>query len=215
MRSLFRCAVVGFLFALSVHAQQQSDLALSFGANTATLTGLTPNARALFFIIGFEQRSAYRVFIRKAVVVDAVNGSAVFNYGKAVPLQTIWAAVDLQDGRYVIAAPAGFTPGTTTLPSAAFQRLSAGEFAFDHPMLEMLYVHPGHGAWTWSAMDGRLLDLDGPNGMTRVALDAGTPVDGTGHVSSFVPGGSLIAVDPYKMQVVATRLTGAMVGGGQ
>ena len=31
-------------------------------------------------------------------------------------------------------------------------------FAFDHPALELLYVKPGEGAWTWSSMDGRGLE---------------------------------------------------------
>src|SRR5256885_111906 len=94
-------------------------------------------------------------------------------------------------------------------PSAAIDTVS-----FNHSYLDLLYVHPGLGAWTWSSMGGLHPDRGDKYGSTVVALTDAKPLGSSGpQPSGFVPGGILVAVDVTRMEIAVVRLDGAMIGG--
>jgi hypothetical protein len=221
-RNQMRIVPLFGILLLSLLAQGQAGVTLSFGANTVTADGITHGKAAVFFATGLvpddEQQRIVRW--RKIVSDDDGDGRVSLALDGGVTRSTIWAVVDLTDGRFAIGSPPGFYPRFTRIPNAAF-RHSGGSaavdlFGFDHPVLDLLYVHPGLGAWTWNAVDGRSLDRDRPNGVTLIAAGDGTPLGDTrGKRDEFSPGGILVAIDWYHMEVLAIRLDAAILGGAR
>jgi len=86
-------------------------------------------------------------------------------------------------------------------------------FAFDHPVLDLLYVEPGGGAWVGSTADGAKTDRDGPNGVSAISVDDFHPLGSTlGAPREFKPGGHSVAIDYIRMQAFSLRLDAAMIG---
>jgi len=219
--SLFAIVFLSSLCAPCSLAQGQPDLTLTFGTNAVTADGITPGQAAVFFASGLAPDGAQQRIVRWKDVVsdDDRDGRVTLTLNDPVPLVTVWAVVDLTDGRYAVGSPEGFHAHLARLPAGAFRHGSGSSvvdlFGFDHPVLDLLYVHPGRGAWTWIAVDGRLLDRDAGNGITLIAAGDGTPL-GDVHgkpPSEFTPGGVLVAIDWYHMDVLATRLDAAVLGG--
>jgi hypothetical protein len=93
---------------------------------------------------------------------------------------------------------------------------SVDTFGLVGSSLYLLYVHPGHGIWTWQERDGARKEVDGMNGITTVNLSSAVPLDSSYEKpKEFVPGGILVAVDWTHMRLLALRLDGATLGGAQ
>ena len=210
------------IIAIAAHAAPPTDIVVTFGPTSATATGITPGKTALFFATGRQKDGYFQTLIRYAVSVtdDDHDGSVTFDLGKHVPSMTVWVVVDTTNGHYTMAMPTVAIAEEVPLPANAFRKMHGGAavdgFAYDHPTLELLYIHPGHGTWVWSAADGRALDHDGPNGITLISAADGKKVGGTTEdAAEFSPGGTMVAVDWYKMQYSVVHLDGAILGGAQ
>jgi hypothetical protein len=210
------------LVAVCAQAAPPPDIVVTFGATTVTATGITPGKTALFFGTGRQKDGYFQTLIRYAVSVtdDDHDGAVTLDLGKRVPSMTIWVVVDTTNGQYTMAMPAVAIADEVPLPAHAFRKTHGGSsvdgFAYNHPTLELLYIHPGHGVWTWSAADGRALDQDGPNGVTFISAADGSKVGGTTEgATEFALGGTMVAVDWYKMQYTVVHLDGAILGGAQ
>lgn len=223
IRSMARVSqVLGTLFVLLAGAAQAAppEVTITFGPSSVTAAGITPGKSAAFFASGLIPDGPHQQIVRWRQIVsdDDHDGSVTLPVDGGAPRFTIWAVVDLTNGRYAVASPPEFHPRVTELPHGAFRR-SAGanavdQFGFDHAVLDLLYVHPGRGAWTWNAVDGRVLDRDASNGITLVAAGDGTPLgDTNGKASEFTAGGVLVAIDWFNLEVLALPLDGAVLGG--
>jgi hypothetical protein len=220
MRRTFLIALSLLLCALPCLAQAEHGVTLSFGTNSVTAAGITPGKSAVLFASGLAADDAQQRVVRWVRILsdDDRDGRVTLTLAERVPAATIWAAVDLANGQYAVASPNGSMPRVTKLPPGAFRRSNGSsavdQFGFDHPVLELLYVHPGLGAWTWTALDGRMLDRDGPNGVTLISVADAKPVgDTAGKPAGFAPGGVLVAVDWYDMEALILRLDGGLLGG--
>ena len=208
--------------ASGAYANTTLDIEVTFGTSTVTASGITPGGSALFFGSGRQKNGYDQTLIRvaRSVTDDDHDGSVTFDLGKPVPATTIWVVVDMTDGRYALATPTEAVAEAVSLPGNVLRRSQNGAtvdgFGYDHPTLELLYIQPGSGAWAWSAADGRALDRDGPNGVTLVNAADGKNVAGTsGAPADFALGGTLVAVDWYKMQYSVVQLDGPTLGRAQ
>jgi len=208
---------------LSLLAQGQSGVTISFGANSVTASGITPGKSAVFFASGLapDDEQQRVIHYQQIVTDDDRDGRVTLTLNDPVPMATIWAVVDLTDGRYSLGSPGPYGRFAKPIPGGSFRRggrsPSVDVFGLAHPVLDILYVHPGVGAWTWIAVDGRGLDGGPPDGITRVAVgDARAVGDAHGKPpNGFVPGGLLVAIDWYHMSVATARLDDALLGAGQ
>jgi len=198
-----------------------ADPVITFGETSVSASGITPGKSAVFFAVGRQANGYDQSLIRWTYVVnaDSKDGTVTLDLKRSIPTMTVWAVVDLTDGRFSIALPHGFYARQMPFTARVFRRSTAGasldQIGFDHPVIEVLYVQPGGGAWRWSAQDGRGMDKDGPNGVTLIAIGEGAAVDGKGATArELLPGGTLIAVDWYKMQYFAAHLDAAILAGG-
>jgi hypothetical protein len=222
MRVALGVAFVALLtfVAVPLMAQPANDVAVSFGASTVTASGITPGKSALFFASGIRKNGydQSRVRVVRMVTDDDRDGIVTFDLGTSVPATTVWVVVDLNNGHFTLATPVEAVADEVALPRNAFHKAGNAvvQFGFDHPTLDLLYIHPGRGVWTWSALDGRLLDRDGPNGVTLIDVHDGKRADGgAGAASDFAAGGHLLAVDWYKMQYAVVHLDGSTLAGAQ
>jgi len=189
---------------------------VSFGATSISASGITPGAQAVFFGAGREPHGYSSGILRISAVVRDTDGdgNVTLDIGRAVPVPTVWAVVDLTDGRYAVSAPPGSAVQTATLPPHLLgsSGLGADRLSLDHPFLELLYVQPGLGAWTWSARDGGSNDRDDVGGVTTVDLTDGQNLAGSSELPAhFSTGGVLVAIDWFKLQILAVRLDAALL----
>jgi hypothetical protein len=204
--------------AAALSAAAQNPLGMTFGKTTINVTGLEPGGSAIVFGVSRAPiPGAYmdRVERWQATVEDVRrDGTAAFDVGKEIPAESVWAVVDLRNGRYVTRAGGG--AAVVTMRGNPLRRGSADpdRFAFDHGYLLLLYVHPGMGAWTWYAMDGTRTDIDGSsNGTTMVALSDGKSLGAAGKApKTFALGGLLVAIDYVHLEAAVVRVDEALLG---
>jgi hypothetical protein len=209
----------GTAYPASPERDAQSDPVITFGDSTITAQGITPGKQVVFFGITFRgpNRTHLMVDWKKVVSDDDHDGAVVLNTGEFKLEGSVWVVVDLTNARYAIASPPAWSYNTTSAPRLPFRHSRAGsevdQFAFDHPVLELLYVHPGLGAWVWSARDGGYFDRDGAaNGVTTVNISDGKPLTERAASTRFVPGGLLIAIDWFKLEVLAFHIDENAIG---
>jgi hypothetical protein len=190
-------------------------MTLSFTARSVTVSGVTAGNTIVLFAVGLQKNGYDKTLLRwaKSAADEDHDGAVTFDLERDIPTVTVAAAVDQTTGRTVIGAPPAFGDiERIALPATALRRSAAGanldRFAFERPTLELLYVKPGAGAWSWSSMDGRTLDRDGANGVTVVAAGDGARLPGTtAELTQFSAGDVVVAIDRTTMQVA--------VGGAQ
>jgi len=183
---------------------------------------LTPGTQVLIYGYGAGTTGYDRVFSEwHEIVSDSDNdGIVTYKSNEPIPWRSIWVAVDLRNAQFGIAAPAGYNIAVPTT-TKVFKRDAAGlltQLASASPWLNAVYVHPGGGVWLMTADDGQPDDFDGrPDGFTTLALQSFKSLGVPGErPKEFVPGGVLIVIDPFRMQLYAVRLDGSILkGGGQ
>lgn len=190
---------------------------ITFSARTITATGLTPNREAVVF--GAARAAlgrSYRLERWGAVTEADAKGQLTFDLGRSISANSIWCIADLTTGEYVVASPRTYDLSIVSLLPNAFRKGSeSDEFVFNHPYLDMIYVHPGEGAWTAEVAEGSAIDRDGPNGVIVLSLADMTPLGNAPTLHTFAPGGVLVAIDVLRYEVAVIRLDPAtLLAGG-
>jgi hypothetical protein len=201
-------------------AEAAASLTVTMGQHTVTASGITPGGSVAFFgIAQVPMPHAYMNRIQRwSVIVEVTGheGTATLDLNQDVPPMSVWAVVDLGNAHYATASGPGLGLREVEL-SNPFRKGQSGTidtFAFDHSYLDLLYVHPGRGAWTWSALAGLHPDRGDRYGSTVVTLSDAKPLGSSGPPpSSYVPGGILVAVDVTRMEIAVARLDGAILDG--
>jgi len=220
--SLATIALSAVIILWPCNAAAAPDLTVTIGQHSITASGLVPGGSAVFFgIAQVPIPHAYMSRIQRwAVIVDIAghDGTATFDLHENVPRTSVWAVVDLRNAHYGTVSGPGVRLREIALdnPLRKGQALAVNTFSFDHSYLDLLYVHPGLGAWTWSALAGVNSDRDDKYGSTVVTLPEAHPLGSFGlQPSSFVPGGIFVAVDATRMEIAVVRLDEAMIGGAR
>jgi len=193
--------------------------AVTITGGTVTAAGVSAGGDVLFYGLGLDA-DGYVSGVRRwaeTITDDDRDGTVSFRTTPAVPQRSLWVVVDLRNGQYSIAAPAGYPIRAAELGRSFFRRSAGGVldvFAYRKPYLDLLYVHPGGGAWVIKSADGRPDDLDALPGLTAIPLTSARRIGTAGErPREFVPGGILVAIDFYTMTIYAGRLEGATLNG--
>jgi hypothetical protein len=220
--SLIFAALLLLSVPLQLRAANNAGLSIAFSQHSITVSGLSPGSTAVFFgVARVPVPYAYMNRIQRwAVVVDdsGHSGTATFDLQQDVPPASVWAVVDLRNAHYVLSSGPGLGLRQTSLgnPLRKGPSQSTDHFAFDHGYLDLLYVHPGLGAWTWSAVGGTTSTNGGPRNSTLVSLSDGKPVGQSGaKPPAFLPGGVLIAIDFTRLEIAAVPVDQLLIGGAQ
>lgn len=228
MFSSFRVVVCGATlamlaaFAAPGWCAQPAHITATIGPQGITASGIPPGDRVVFFgVARIPIANAYmdRIAHWATLIDDTARAGAVTLDTKGpVPRISVWAVVDVRTADYTIVSGPGVDLRTIGVgnPLSHGSGRTIDRFVFDRPFLDLLYVHPGLGAWSWSAMDGAPTDEDGANGSTAVSLSKGKAVgNGAQPPAEFAPGGVLIAIDFTALRVAAVRVDDALIRGAR
>jgi len=224
LRVAVRCMAIALLAAVAVPGwcAEPARITATIGPQGITASGIAPGDRVVFFgVARIAIPHAYmdRIGHWATVVADTGRtGIVTLDTKGPVPQISLWAVVDLRTADYTIINGQGVDLRTIAVanPLSHGSGPAIDRFVFDRPYLDLLYVHPGLGAWTWSAMDGAPTDEDGTNGSTAVSLSKGKAIaNGAQPPAAFVPGGILIAVDFTALRIAAIRVDDALLRGAR
>jgi hypothetical protein len=150
---------------------------------SVTAAGMTPGGTVVW--LGMARRVAEyeATFVRRQGTMQAdAKGQVTLPLTEAVPLQSIWAVIDLQSGGYATASPAGFAPLAIQLGPDAFEVRGAGladRLVDVADYAEVLLVRLGKGAWGKAVGRGGADDEGNPGDAAfRLALDRLEPLPG-------------------------------------
>jgi hypothetical protein len=206
--------VAGSLFATAIQAAPPGP-DVQFTAHGVVARGVSPNAQVVFFGVGsipFPARYLRRIVRWHQVVSDhGADGSVTFDLGQDMPPESVWVVADLTNGQYTLVRPTGATGHVPIRGGSALRQHgnTSDTFAFNRRNLDLLYIHPGHGAWAWTALAGSPGNAEVSETVTSVSATTGTPLAGSDKLASFVPGGILVAVDNHTLEVQITRVSGS------
>jgi len=212
MKALLAVLIVSFAAAVVVHAAAPPPIVLTVAGSAITASGVTPHGSVYVFGITHEQRRFTPVVTRveKRLTDDDGDGVARFDFGRSVPLLSVWTAVDLTDGRRASAAPGGeATP--LVLRDDPFV---ANNGQLKHLVLSirrghLLIVRPGVGVWGQVLNDGNRYDVDAANdgSMTGdVGLSVGAPGTTVPAPSHFDKGDVVVLIEPLTLQVFTAQV---------
>ena len=219
-----RTAALITTLLLSLAAQRASavnddKLTISITNHSITASGLSPGSTAVFF--GVAQVAIPHAYMNRVqrwtVTVEDTghSGSVTFDLQKDIPPASVWAVVDLRNAHYGTVSGPGMRVRETEIgnPLRKGQSSSVDHFIFGHGYLDLLYVHPGLGAWTWSAVGGSTADNGGPNNSTIVSLADAKPVGQSGaRPAAFLPGGILVAIDFAHIEIAVVHVDQQLIG---
>jgi hypothetical protein len=208
-------------FAVSLRAGAAPAPVVAITPARITVSGVAHGAQVLFFGVGMEPKGLHIVRHQWSTIVEDTDkdGSVVFDIGH-VTWNAVWVIVELQSAHYTIASTPGFPTLRAWRPHFDFRKGGADaldQFAYRHVQLQFLYFVPG-GAWTLETGDGEATDADHtPNGETAIDLHDAVSLlperDKGGR--AFTPGGTLIAIDPSRLDVLELKIDGSMLGGAR
>ncbi|HWS72522.1 MAG TPA: hypothetical protein VN605_10430 [Thermoanaerobaculia bacterium] len=157
------------------------------------------------------------VFLDRVVrtLTGDAGGNADLDYGREIPVASIWAVVDQSSGSYDIVTPGDYPrrekPFTGSILKHATPAEAIDQLTTNSLVLQMLWVRPGNGGGSWfvTASDGAANDDDHePNGETLTSTALFTPIAGKEKAPKKLKTDDvLILIDPFEMNFIATVVT--------
>jgi len=205
-------SLLSFTSILTAATISAAPVAVQFGKRTVTASGLSPGAQVLVFGVVKIPLTYYSRLQRSESVVAATrDGIATVQTDFDIPVTSVWVVADLRTGQVTTATSRSRGVRTVAIGRSAI-RGNSDQFSFDRSFLDLLYVHPGEGAWAWHAVDGGQGDEDGPNGVTTIDVSTGIHVLGAAPPKVFSPGGMLVAIDFEDLAVLTTDVQALLPG---
>jgi hypothetical protein len=207
------------LFGAEAAIAQQGGPRVTFSKTTVTADGVEKGGSVIFFSMGLDS-DGYGGIVRKNVAVrddDDRDRQVVLTVEPAVAWRSVWVVIDVTNGQFTVASPEGYR----IRPSEFRRELKRGsksnaldEFSTDIGSLDALYFQPGKGAWVGHVDDGDAADGDlKQDGKTTLRLGEMTPLlTLADRPREFGPGGILVAIDIFSMQVFASKVDGLLGG---
>jgi hypothetical protein len=188
---------------------------LVFSDQAIQAQGMSAGGSVIWFGIGRQVREyAETLSEHQAVTVADAQGQSQLAVAPAVPRHSIWVAVDLKTGLFVLAGPPAFPLRRFELKPAAVSvgGGSAGDQILDpSDIIEVLLVRPGQGAWSKSISRGSVEDQAGP-GAAYVAFSLGqllTVQPGGAAAPAKVNAGDLLFVAHPRAMEIGSAVIGA------
>ena len=171
--------------------------------------GITPGGRAIWWSVAHEHPDAFETIVHRLEeqIDDDRDGSVVLDPKGPVALTSLWVVVDVATGTYATYAPEDFGVSEIPLPAeAAVQssgRSPADEFReVARPLVEVLLIRAGQGAWILRAGDGGETDLDTVEGELSFAIDAMAAVGESPAVPGrYEMGDRLLSIDVEQLEL--------------
>lgn len=180
------------------------------------VSNVTPGTEVVFFAVGLVPNGYESRIIRwaQSVTDDDRDGIVSLDAGRKIPGKSIWVVADARNGHFTVEAPPKSPLRRIPFDKKSLRKNDKGESLFSHstPFMEFLYIHPGKGVWTIHGRDSHPTDADGESdGVASVSLFSARVLSGDGAPKDFAPGGILVALDLYRLNVIAERLDGQML----
>lgn len=212
-RTLLLVALLGVV-GVWARAGSQQSITISFDPTGVIATGITTGGQAAWFSVAIESAPfVNRIVRREEVMTDTGAGQVRLELNEAVPLRSIWVAVDLTSGTYAIATPANFALRQFSPSSNAFKADATGNlnhFTWPGHLLEIWVARPGSGVWGVEVPDGGSGDEDGPaNGTITIDLQHLHPVGPSAAApAAFAKGDVFVVINPDTMQAAVVEPAG-------
>lgn len=200
-----------FLFA-QPNASAPAQITLSVN-DSVSVSNVAPGGRVFLFGVVRGSRRGRTHVTREAMTLrdDNADGRVEFTPEIAVPLRSVWVAVDHSTGNAAAGAHSGFPLILGEIPATTFRRDAEGlvaQLEREIRRLIVLVVRPGVGAWTIFARDGDERDTDRtPNGRVAISVRDARRVDGTEPAPGRLRSGDIVVtIDPSHLDVQMTRI---------
>ena len=208
MLSLFISTVAWAAFAAEPAALQGTVTETDVEVRNAT-----PNGDVVLMTAQLEAHAGLLRQIGGATRASDADGDGIVRVTpvRPIPLRSIFVAVDLESGRYLIAGPEDYPLAVVPFPSHLLQSDADGVLGLaDQEVVsaQVLVVRPKTGAWRLVASEGGDGDADQTsNGKLSLASFDALPVGGSGPAPKHLRKGDILAViDPGRMEVSVTEI---------
>lgn len=212
IRTLFAGALSVLVMARSGTAAAATEdsrtLRVSFESMAIVVEGVTPRGQVVLF--GVERRSEMysTTTVEVSVTIDSdQRGMARHELQRSISPHSIYVAVDSVRGDFVAVSPDGTVlnvPPATGIGMKDKEGLEFDAFEMESHWIQAICVRPGHGAWWLSLMDDSASDENPVGGKVQIGASR---MKALGHAEpspgKFRPRDVLVAIDPYKLTVVA------------
>ncbi len=205
-------AVLGLVSTASFGQTAIPKATIEIGSTSVAALGVRPGATVVW-IAASRERAQWITEVRcwggASTVADA-SGRAVLDVGSAIPVKSIWVAVDLTTGAFVASSPPAYPWKTQVpFPSAGIAPASGGvgvaAIRDPHNDLEVLVVRPKAGAWTLTTHhdDAENKGVAGAFvNFAKLTALAGSPT----APPNLGAGDVIVAIDPERMEYFAQQL---------
>lgn len=223
IRQLSRLIVLlaGLTTPMLLTAAPADGLTATVAARSVRVTGVTPRAEVLAYWYQMYARGFDSEIDRGLELLrdEDGDGTVELTSGADYASRAIFVFIDLKAGKHVVASPDGFVPERFELKPGSLHGAGddADRYTVARANLEVLYVHPGRGAWHLAAGDGGPSDADArTDGVTTISARHGKAIapDVPVH-AAFAPGGVFVVLDEMRMSVFAGRLEPRHFGGAR
>lgn len=211
---------IALLTATAVHAAAAKGPVVKIEETRVTASSVSPGSDVAFLSVGLATDGYHSLVVRTQTIVSDADrdGAATLEQPDRVPWRSIWIVADVKNGQFTVAGPEGYSPNL--LDGIPVLRKSKGadvdEIVVRHPAAFLYYIHANGGVWELTARDGDSRDADrAANGVITVRLSDFSPIGpAKDKPKGLSPGGVLIVLDYYEMDVLAVKLDGGMLNGG-
>jgi hypothetical protein len=190
---------------------------LTFTDDAVVIEGIGEGGRVAAFAVVRDITNFHLTFGRLDALLtdDDKDGVVEWKLERPVPLQSMWAAVDVESGEFAVATPGDYPLRRLAVPANALgasRREGVDALIAEwRALVEILLVRPGEGAWVLTAgadVEGDE-DDDRDNGRIATALEDLQPL-GTSPPppKRIAPKDVLVVMDPDTMELYAGQLTG-------
>lgn len=201
--SFFLAAVIA---AVSAFADPPT---VTFTAGGVAIGGVKPGTKVVWLGMIRERVGSHtRVRFVRGLEPATPSGKIEIPEAGADRAHAIWVVADAGSGSSRKSAAPGFAQSTGGITIRATP--GAASVAIESAYVELVYVRPHRGAWSFGTGDGSTIDADGqPNGVVVMPLSALKRFQGNPNPPEQVEEGDVIlAIDSYRIrsaQLVVTR----------
>jgi len=181
---------------------------VTFEHDAVRVSGLSPGSAAAVFAASLERPDVYvRVVCRQHLLGDDDrDGQVRLSMPDGVPRHSVWAVVDVSTGSVGTTVPQDAPLRLRETPKGAVQHAHAGgtdSLALPEPLLELLLVRPGVGAWRGRFAEGTPTDGDGAgDGWLQMQVSQLAPWGHTAPApTQLAIGDVLVAINPETLAI--------------